>query len=161
MLDIEALYRRYAEDLRRCLCRRFHSTASEALVEDACSTAWLIAWTKRDQLRAENAFAWLYTVALHEMFRLLRSQRRELADDAIDLTDGRTSPELALRALEAIELLARLTPNQRLALGLQVAGYSYTESAELTGKTFTWVNRHVSEGRAAVRKLAKGKGHSQ
>jgi RNA polymerase sigma factor (sigma-70 family) len=154
MLDVEALYHRYAGELRKALRRRFHSSVPEAVIEDACSATWLIAWTKRADVQAENPFAWLYTVALHEALHLLGKQRREEAED-LDRVEGRTSPELAFLALEAIELLARLTPNQRLAIGLQVGGYSYRETAELTGKTHTWVNRHINEGRAALRKLVR------
>jgi DNA-directed RNA polymerase specialized sigma24 family protein len=36
---------------------------------------------------------------------------------------------------EAIRLIERLSPNQRLALGLQIAGYSYKELAELADAT--------------------------
>jgi RNA polymerase sigma factor (sigma-70 family) len=47
--------------------------------------------------------------------------------------------------------LAALKPDQRHALSLLAFGYSYTEIAQLTGWTYTKVNRCISEGRAAIR----------
>jgi DNA-directed RNA polymerase specialized sigma24 family protein len=38
-----------------------------------------------------------------------------------------------------------------VVLTLQLAGYSYKEIAERLGKTYTWVNRHLTEGRAELR----------
>ena len=63
-------------------------------------------------------------------------------------------PELALERREAVELLNGLGVNQRVALTLRAAGFSYREIAAITGKTYTWTNRHLSEGRARVRALA-------
>jgi DNA-directed RNA polymerase specialized sigma24 family protein len=39
-----------------------------------------------------------------------------------------------------------------VVLTLQLAGYSYKEIAERLGKTYTWVNRHLTEGRAELRR---------
>jgi DNA-directed RNA polymerase specialized sigma24 family protein len=43
---------------------------------------------------------------------------------------------------------------RRRALVLQAAGYSYKEIAEKLGVTYTNVNRHITEGRAELRKAA-------
>jgi DNA-directed RNA polymerase specialized sigma24 family protein len=50
-------------------------------------------------------------------------------------------------------VLASLKQRQRKTLALKVAGYSYREIQALRGVTYTNVNRHVSEGRAAARRL--------
>ena len=47
--------------------------------------------------------------------------------------------------------LAELKPAERRALGLIGAGYSYREVGEITGWTYTKINRCLSEGRAALR----------
>ena len=44
-----------------------------------------------------------------------------------------------------------LTDNQRAALTLWSQGYRYMEIAEELGKTYTWANRHIKEGLAALR----------
>ena len=55
-------------------------------------------------------------------------------------------------AREALAALAQLKPAQRTVIALKVAGYKYKEIQELCGgKTYTWVNRHITEGRAALR----------
>lgn len=151
MLDVEAVYRGHAEELRLALRRRFDSSVPDVLIEDACGSTWLIAWAKRHEIRDGNAMGWLVTVALHEALALLRKRRFERPGDGAEPADARTSPDLIREAHEALELVAGLTPNQRVALSLQLAGYSYKELAEATGKTYTWANRHVSEGRAALR----------
>ncbi|MGH2763227.1 MAG: RNA polymerase sigma factor [Thermoleophilaceae bacterium] len=89
------------------------------------------------------------------MLALLRKRRAEATGEPVDGPDDRTSPELVLDAHEAIRLVGQLTPNQRLAMSLRVAGYSYRELADLTGQTYTWVNRHLTEGRRALRNLAQ------
>lgn len=63
-------------------------------------------------------------------------------------------PELEVRVLardEARRRLGALKPDQRSALGLQAAGYSYREIGEWRGWTYTKVNRCIAEGRAALR----------
>ena len=52
---------------------------------------------------------------------------------------------------EARSRLVRLKPAEREALGLFAVGYSYREICELTGWTYTRVNRCIAEGRAALR----------
>jgi RNA polymerase sigma factor (sigma-70 family) len=155
MLDIETLYRECSDDLYRALRRRFDQSVPDALIEDACQSAWMIAWRWRGRLSGEF-MGWLVTVARHEVLALLREQRGELGlgDDQLEHMDRDSDPESACEVRLALEVLAGLTSNQRLALGLVVAGYSYEEVAALTGKTYTWVNRHVSEGRARARQLA-------
>ena len=104
-----------------------------------------------------------YVVALHEGFRLLRVQRRELIEGSTSEGSGRPplaerivdprSPGLALEAKQALETLASLKRRQRDTLALRVSGYSYREIQAIRGVTYTNVNRHVSEGRAAARRL--------
>ena len=53
----------------------------------------------------------------------------------------RASPSMRSR-------LAKLKPQERQALGLLALGYSYREICELTGWTFTKVNRCLAEGEA-------------
>jgi RNA polymerase sigma factor (sigma-70 family) len=155
MLDVEALYREHSDYLKRCLRRRLSPSASDALIEDACATAWAIAWRKRREVHEGNEIAWLVTVAWHEALALIKRGRRETCVDAPHeraATSG--DPELALAARDALELLADLTPNQRSVMALRIAGLSYAEIARATGRTYTWTNRHISEGRARLRELA-------
>jgi DNA-directed RNA polymerase specialized sigma24 family protein len=78
VLDVEALYRDNADYLHRSLRRRFDSSVPDALIEDACSATWVIAWEKRALVREENPLGWLVTVAWHEALALLRKRRLEV-----------------------------------------------------------------------------------
>jgi DNA-directed RNA polymerase specialized sigma24 family protein len=69
-----------------------------------------------------------------------------------DLVPAPVDVELAFDAREALRSLAGLGDRRRTALTLKVAGYSYREIQELLGVTFTWINRHITEGRAELRK---------
>jgi RNA polymerase sigma factor (sigma-70 family) len=157
MPDVEALFREQEAHLRATLRRRFNYTVPDVLLEDACASAWAIAWAHRDRIPEENPMGWLVVVARNEAFALIRRRGRErYGEPPADQPAESHDPELAFRAREQLDLLSRLSPNQRLALGLRAAGYRYDEICELTGKTYTWTNRHVSEGRARLRELAAG-----
>jgi DNA-directed RNA polymerase specialized sigma24 family protein len=68
------------------------------------------------------------------------------------IADPRTV-ELTVDAREALRSLAALRWRRRRALVLQAAGYSYKETPEKLGVTYTNVNRHITEGRAELREL--------
>jgi DNA-directed RNA polymerase specialized sigma24 family protein len=55
------------------------------------------------------------------------------------------------RVRAAALALAALKPAERRAVGLQAAGCSYAEIAEICGWTRTKVNRCLAEGRARLR----------
>jgi RNA polymerase sigma factor (sigma-70 family) len=138
--------------------------ASSVLIEDACCFAWL--QLLRHQPERENIVGWLRVVARREAFRLLRRDSHLPLDDPVGREDGVGSLTLAevvpgdfdlertLEAREALRSLAALGWRRRRALVLQAAGYSYQEIAQTLGVTYTNVNRHITEGRAELRKAA-------
>jgi DNA-directed RNA polymerase specialized sigma24 family protein len=48
--------------------------------------------------------------------------------------------------------LAELKPDQQRALSLFALGHSYREITDITGWTYTKVNRSITEGRAQLRR---------
>jgi RNA polymerase sigma factor (sigma-70 family) len=155
VVDIESLFREHDRQLYRAVRRRFGPSVPDALIEDACASAWTIAWAKHEHVRDENPVGWLITVAWHEALALLRKRGREVCSGALpELAVAEHDPQANAEARECLEFLAELNPNQRLALSLRAAGLGYREIAEVTGKTITWTNRHITEGRARLRKLA-------
>jgi RNA polymerase sigma factor (sigma-70 family) len=155
VVDIESLFREHDLQLYRAVRRRFSPSVPDALIEDACASAWVIAWAKHERLREENPVGWLITVAWREALALLRKRGREVCSEGLlELAGAGHDPHAKAEARECLELLAELNPNQRLALSLQAVGLGYREIAEVTGKTITWTNRHITEGRARLRKLA-------
>lgn len=49
-----------------------------------------------------------------------------------------------------VEQLGDAKPREATVLFLQAAGYSYRELQQLTGATYTAVNRRLTEGRARI-----------
>jgi len=136
--DEAELYRRHHRDLHRAVARVVR--APHELIEDACQTAWAI--LLRNQPDRHSIFGWLRVVAIHEAYRLSALGRREMLlvpprSDQPDWTDtivdSRTLDD-AIRTLDALEALASLPQRQRTDLVLKVAGFSYDEIAELTGR---------------------------
>lgn len=162
--DEAALFLEHQRFLVRVTTQRFGD--SRDLAEDAVAFAWL--QLLRYQPDREAVVGWLRVVARNEGYRLLRISRREpfLEDkrhrprdaasgerlDWQELLPAPLDTELAVEARDLLRALAGLRWHQRTVLTLQLAGYSYREIAERLGKTYTWVNRHLTEGRAELRR---------
>ncbi|MDO9410744.1 RNA polymerase sigma factor, partial [Patulibacter sp.] len=110
----------------------------------------------------ETVAGWLAVVARREA---LRVRERRVRTGAIDEDDHRLihlgdgPADLAAREEDvalAREALARLKPQERLALWMQAEGRSYDEIAEELSWTRTKVNRNITEGRARLRKALTG-----
>ena len=88
-------------------------------------------------------------VARHQALRELRRRTREVprAEAAVVAHD----PDLAL-VIDARRALASLPANKALPLLAIASGWSYDELGQRLGRTYSWVNRGVSEGRALARR---------
>jgi RNA polymerase sigma factor (sigma-70 family) len=160
-----------AEGRLRSQARRHAELPEDA--EDALQSAYLL-FIERYRGDCEP-LAWLHTTVKREAWRIRKraSRRRELSFDRLPGADSEQSylelmpseapgpAELALRGEnlgERHERLAKLKPDQRRALGLLAAGFSYREICQITGWTYTKVNRSVAEGRVALRSLRRSGG---
>jgi DNA-directed RNA polymerase specialized sigma24 family protein len=120
------------------------------LAEDSAQEALLILHKKpRSFASAEHRRNWLMVVARHEALRELARRDREVprAEAAVVVHD----PDLAL-VMDARRALASLPADKALPLLAVASGWSYDELGERLGRTFSWVNRGVSEGRALARR---------
>jgi RNA polymerase sigma factor (sigma-70 family) len=138
----------------------------EAVAEDCASIAFLQLCRKQPE-RCDQTPGWLRVVARHEAYAWHRHRRRFPSLDQpvvletgervtfADLVRAPLDVELAFDAHEALGELAGLGERRRTALTLQVAGYSYREIQQLLGVSYTWVNRHITEGRAKLRERAR------
>jgi DNA-directed RNA polymerase specialized sigma24 family protein len=135
--------------------------ATPELIEDACQSAWAILLSS--QPRRGTSFAWLRVVAIHEAYRLSAIERRDLHLEDLARSDGweaaiagGASVDDVVEAREALRLLVQLPQGQREDLALLVAGFSYREIAEMTGRrTYTNVNKHLVRARAHIRRLER------
>ena len=108
-----------------------------------------------ERLDAAKAAGWLHVVVKHEAQAIRRSRQKLVASDDVDLDahEARSlpTPDEQVAALDlvgrAAEALQRLKPQELRALWLKAEGHSYNEIAEITGWTYTKVNRCLSEGR--------------
>jgi RNA polymerase sigma factor (sigma-70 family) len=164
--DEAELFRLHFERLVRQVQR--DAGVPEAVAEDCAGFAFL-QLCRRQPERGPQLTGWLRIVARHEAFTWHRRARRfpsleegpttsngKIDGDRLPSPELVVAPvdvELVVEAREALRALAALKQRQRETLALKVAGYSYREIQALRGVTYTNVNRHVNEGRAAVRKL--------
>lgn len=115
--------------------------------------------------------AWLTLVLKRECWARTRREHldRRIGQEA-DVPNGEVGSALELipdpghgpqesaliteRTAEVRDQLAELKPQERRALSLLALGYSYAEIGEITGWTYTKINRCIAEGRARLRRLA-------
>jgi RNA polymerase sigma factor (sigma-70 family) len=135
--------------------RRYSATPEDA--EDAYQRALEILLTKAPPAGEEELVPWLRTVVKHEAFALRRQRERHspvtsdgrLSERGTPETDTHERAERWERLSQGAEAIGRLKPQELRALLLKAEGYSYREICEITGWTYTKVNRCLSEGRQA------------
>jgi RNA polymerase sigma factor (sigma-70 family) len=137
------------------LARRHSICADDA--HDAYQRALEIFLRRADSVDPVTAAAWLRTVVKHEAMAVRAARLRVVGPVEVDLdrTEARELAPAEERAAAAerdarsAEALARLKPQEVRALVLKARGYSYREICEITGWTYTKVNRCLTEGRRA------------
>jgi DNA-directed RNA polymerase specialized sigma24 family protein len=161
--QITRFYLFNANRLRRAIA---HKTCglNDAIIDDACAFAWEKLLGRPDvHLDRHEAYWWLYKVALRQACALGRAQRRELPagglngadEDSLEPIglDGDVCDLVADRVDRATvhEVLGRLHWRERRELLLYAHGFSYQEIAQVTGASYTAVNRWIVRGKNALR----------
>lgn len=162
---IAAFYRAHRAALERIVAHRVSGT-DRFLIEDACQFAWTVLLRRPDIRLDDDGLAWLATVATREGWQAAR--RRDLPcgtytatarEEATDAPAPCLRPPVEEQVIDRedhrtrVAALERLKPAERQALVLKAAGYSYRDIGEITAASYTAVNRRLSEGRAALRRL--------
>jgi RNA polymerase sigma factor (sigma-70 family) len=156
------LYRdRYMYLLRIALV----NAASEADAEEALQEAFASFVRAFDPQDGAPPLAWLTLTLKRQCWRQRREAHldRQLGQEAerggeelgsvIEAIPS-TAPDLEQRTIERDDTRRRLgglKPEERTALGLLAAGFSYEEIGRRRGWTYTKVNSCIAEGRAALR----------
>lgn len=160
--EIEELYAELHEQLRHIV--GFNVRAPEALIEDACATAWARLLRRPGRLPRGPAMAWLITTATREALRQIRRHNREVPLDVLAQAGlrFRTAPDpgdvVALRA--RLDEVGALSPRQQRLIWLQGLGYSYVEMADETGATTRTVERQLLRAKARLRLISSPSGSS-
>lgn len=140
--------------------------------DDALQRATEILLTKAPPHPQPRLAAWMHLVTRREALRVRAERERLLAPpltarsqaDEPDIVERIVSPvpcpaehfERIESARDRARRLGRLKPQERRALCLTAEGFSYAEICEMTGWTYTKVNRCLAEGRARLRQLDGG-----
>jgi RNA polymerase sigma factor (sigma-70 family) len=149
----DAVFRRTA--------RRYSICADDA--EDAYQRALEILLTKAPPIEGDSLVRWMQTVTKREALAVCRQRERLLgsprpaSDDDADhdpldfIASESPGPSDRLARRERVarsgEALRALKPQEVRALTLKAQGYSYAEIGEITGWSYTKINRCMAEGR--------------
>jgi RNA polymerase sigma factor (sigma-70 family) len=146
----------------RRTARRYSICADDA--EDAYQRALEILLTKAPAIEGEALVRWMQTVTKREALGVRRQRERLLGSPrpaAAESDDGRDPLDLIAsespgptdrfarreRVVRSGEALKALKPQEVRALTLKAEGYSYAEIGEITGWSYTKINRCMAEGR--------------
>jgi RNA polymerase sigma factor (sigma-70 family) len=142
--------------------RRYSASLDDA--EDAYQRALEILLTKAPTTSEDELVPWLKTVVKHEAFAIRRQRERhtpttedgELGERPTGEAATHDQAERYERLRLGAEAMRRLKPQEIRCLLLKAEGYSYKEICQITGWTYTKVNRCLTEGRRAfVERLAR------
>lgn len=146
------LVRRYGAQIMGT-ARRYSATPEDA--EDAYQRGLEILLTKAPSTSAEDLVPWLKTVVKHEAFALRKQRERHGAPtepEQLEPAGGHgAGTDEQLERMERLQLgaeaMRRLKPQEVRCLLLLAEGYSYKQIQDITGWTYTKVNRCLTEGR--------------
>jgi RNA polymerase sigma factor (sigma-70 family) len=157
--ELDRLYAELAERLESIVRHRVR--AADALVEDACQFAWSQLVRHVGRVRSDCVLPWLAKTAVHEAFRLVRRDGRELSLElAAEQTPGLISSVVTPGAdelceqHERLDSIRRLPERQQRMLWMQGIGLSYADIAASTGCTTRTVERQLLRAKEAMRPAA-------
>jgi RNA polymerase sigma factor (sigma-70 family) len=149
------------------IARRNSATNEDA--EEALHDAFILFINHYDPSDGSPPLAWLTLTLKRRCWAIYKRQRRTgsyqpqpsghpVAPSPLEArADPARPPDELAEVAESVERVreqfAQLKPQERTALGLLALGYTYREICDITGWTYTKVNRCIAEGRAALRQL--------
>ena len=155
MEEVAELFLEQSLRIRRMV--RAQARGSEQLVEDACQLAWLRLVQRRARIRRETAPAWLARTAIHEAFRQMRRDARDLSLETWCEEEAeqpaRSVPPLLDELADQrarLEAIGSLPERQQRLMWLQALGLTYAEMAGHTGTTRRTVDRQLVRARRAL-----------
>lgn len=158
---IEDLYKREGATVRRLVAGR--ARVPDALIEDACQTAWERLCSHEDvNLPPVVAVRWLVVTASRVAWRHGRRRETSVRLWAPDAESGHGEPaggapdplDVVIEHERSCKLAGRLgvlTDRERRFLVMRAMGLSYREIGERTGATVRTVERQLVRGRRKLR----------
>lgn len=156
--DVAELYGRLARRLEHIV--RLDIRAPDAVIEDACQFAWSRLLHHRHRVHHETVMSWLARTAVHEAFKLLRRDQRELSLEAVteDLmvtAPPAPGPHELIESRERLDGVTRLPQRQQRVLWLHALGLSYSEIGAHEGCTTRTVERQLLRARHRIRQAER------
>ena len=151
-LDVGDLYRALAPRLEQIV--RVDIRASDAVVEDACQFAWTRLVHHAGRVRRETVLSWLATTAVHEAYKLIRRQHRDVPlEEVCERAQAAQArdPEELVQQRERLRSLTRVSERQQRLLWLHAVGLSYAEIARYTGYTPRTVERQLLRAKRRIK----------
>ncbi len=160
-VDVERLYRSHAHRLELIVRHDLHEVP-QVVVEDACQFAWSRLVFHAPRIRRDTALSWLARTAVHEGFKLIRRQARELPLQDYDENEKRdelpppsaVDPHELVEARARLGLTAQIPGRQARIVWLHALGFSYQEISEHSDCTPRTVERQLLRGRSSLRTLS-------
>lgn len=158
--DVGALYRLLAKRLEQIV--RADVRAPDVVIEDACQFAWNRLLDHRHRVHRETVMSWLARTAVHEAFKLLRRDRRELSLEAEceqtvpPATLTFPAPHGLVENRDRLGQLRGLPERQQRVLWLNALGFSYAEIAAQEECTVRTVERQLLQARHRLRRAGGG-----
>jgi RNA polymerase sigma factor (sigma-70 family) len=147
--DVGNLYSELAGRLEHIV--RLDVRAPDAVIEDACQFAWSRLLHHGHRVHRATVMSWLARTAVHEAFKLLRRDRRDVPLEAVSEQVSRASPHELVERRERLAEIAGLPERQQRALWLHALGLSYAEIALHERCTTRTVERQLLRARQTVR----------
>lgn len=148
--DYNECVKQYADNVYRFILKNLrHSDDARDVVQSAFEKLWI----NREQVDAEKAKSYLFTIAYHQMIDHLRkvkrmSYREEIPENALG-TENQPN-RFGKQALE--QAMATLTETQRnLVMLKDYEGYSYQEIGEIMTLTESQVKVYLHRARLQLR----------
>jgi len=122
--------------------------------QDAAQDAFVIAYTKLNQLRTPAAFGpWLLKIVRRRALLMQRKRREERLGSDILAADSEQTSDWLQRYEEVVEQLARLPEHERTVVVLRyVNGHSVQEIADTTGKPVGTIKKQLSRALERLRR---------
>jgi len=148
----------YPTNRRRLLAIATRNSPTPQDAEEALQDAFALFIDNFDPDSQAPPLAWLtltlkrrcWAAARHRL-PLQPHEQHTLAASPDHQTSTDRLVEVAHETTQIRHAFQNLKPQERRALSLLALGYTYRDIADLTGWTYTKVNRCITEGRAALR----------
>jgi RNA polymerase sigma-70 factor, ECF subfamily len=146
-------------------CRAFF--AEGGLAEDATQEAFIRTYQNIHRFQGGDFSAWVMKIAKNVCIDVWRKRRWEVGYEDAEATKrpalvaADSSSDLRLAAERAWQEMRSLSPDQRRCLEMKIQGYSYEETAALTGLSIEAVKSHLQNGRRMLWLKIKGIGQQK